>query len=112
MKPENLPRDVKVANARYQPAKAPAAYSVNETEQHSNHYNNQHNGSQKLHKNSSTAGKAGLNDAQQQFILKFCRQLASVIQACDQSESAEIEVGRRLVGTQQIKVKLSARREN
>jgi len=112
MKPENLPRDVKVANARYQPAKAPAAYSVNETEQHSNHYNNQHNGSQKLNKNSLPAGKAGLNEAQQQFILKFCRQLASVIQACDQSESAEIEVGRRLVGTQQIKVKLSARREN
>jgi len=59
-----------------------------------------------------TSDQAGLSPAQQQFILKFCRQLSSVIQACDQSESAEIEVGRRLIGKQQIKVKLSARRES
>jgi len=61
---------------------------------------------------SDTSDQAGLSTAQQQFILKFCRQLSSVIQACDQSESAEIEVGRRLIGKQQIKVKLSARRES
>ncbi len=54
----------------------------------------------------------GLNVVQQHFVLKFCRQLASVIQACDQSESAEIEVGRRHIGEHQVRVKLQARRKH
>ena len=54
---------------------------------------------------------SGLSQVQQQFVLRFCRQLASVIAACEQSESAEIEVGRRHVDTSQIKVKLQAERE-
>ena len=53
----------------------------------------------------------GLSQAQQQFVLKFCHQLASVIEACEQSESAEIEVGRRQINSSQIKVKLQAERE-
>lgn len=53
----------------------------------------------------------GLNSTQQQFILKFCRQLASVIKACEQSESAEIEVGHRAIGEKRIRVKLQAQRE-
>ena len=56
--------------------------------------------------------QAGLSSAQQQFVLKFCQQLASVIQACEQSESAEIEVGRRIVGTHKVKVKLRSERES
>ena len=53
----------------------------------------------------------GLSQVQQQFVLRFCRQLASVIAACEQSESAEIEVGRRQINTSQVKVKLQAERE-
>jgi len=53
----------------------------------------------------------GLSQVQQQFVLRFCRQLASVIAACEQSESAEIEVGRRHIDTSQVKVKLQAERE-
>ena len=53
-----------------------------------------------------------LKPEQQQFVLRFCRQLASVIQACEQSESAEIEVGHRRIGDQQIRIKLQAEREN
>lgn len=53
----------------------------------------------------------GLSTRQQQFVLKFCSQLASVIEACEQSESAEIEVGRRQINKKQIKVKLQAERE-
>ena len=49
---------------------------------------------------------------QQLFVLKFCRQLASVIQACEHSESAEIEIGRRHIGDQQVRVKLQADREH
>ncbi len=52
-----------------------------------------------------------LSATQQQFVLKFCSQLASVIEACEHSESAEIEVGRRQVDTKQVKVKLQAERE-
>ena len=52
-----------------------------------------------------------MNPKQQQFILKFCSQLASVIQACEHNESAEIEIGRRHVGKHQVKVKLMAERE-
>ena len=73
--------------------------------------NNKESSKDKFNQKDAT-DQAGLSAAQQQFILKFCRQLSSVIQACDQSESAEIEVGRRLIGKQQIKVKLSARRES
>ena len=53
----------------------------------------------------------GLSRVQQQFVLKFCRQLASVIAACEQSESAEIEVGRRHCDAGHVKVKLQAERE-
>ena len=53
----------------------------------------------------------GLSQVQQQFVLRFCRQLASVIAACEQSESAEIEVGRRQINASQVKVKLQAERE-
>ncbi len=56
-------------------------------------------------------GVEGLSARQQQFVLKFCSQLASVIEACEQSESAEIEVGRRQINRKQIKVKLQADRE-
>lgn len=52
-----------------------------------------------------------MNPKQQQFILKFCTQLASVIQACEHNESAEIEIGRRHIGKHQVKVKLRAERE-
>lgn len=52
-----------------------------------------------------------MNHKQQQFILKFCNQLASVIQACEHNESAEIEIGRRHVGKHQVRVKLLAERE-
>ncbi len=52
-----------------------------------------------------------MNPKQQQFILRFCQQLASVIQACEHNESAEIEIGRRHVGKHQVKVKLLAERE-
>jgi hypothetical protein len=52
-----------------------------------------------------------MNPKQQQFILRFCRQLASVIQACEHNESAEIELGRRHVGKHQVKVRLLAERE-
>jgi len=55
--------------------------------------------------------ETGLNAVQQQFVLRFCRQLASVIQACEHSESAEIEVGRRQIGARNIKVKLRSERE-
>ena len=110
MKPDNLPHNVKASDARDLQARGA------HTDKADQHTNDQHDNGP-LNKESTGNGKAttdqaGLNTAQQQFVLKFCRQLASVIQACDQSESAEIEVGRRLVGTQQIKVKLSARREN
>jgi len=54
---------------------------------------------------------SGLSQTQQQFVLRFCRQLASVIEACEQSESAEIEVGRRHINSSQVKVKLQAERE-
>jgi len=54
---------------------------------------------------------SGLSQTQQQFVLRFCRQLASVIEACEQSESAEIEVGRRHINACQVKVKLQAERE-
>ncbi len=57
------------------------------------------------------SGVEGLSARQQQFVLKFCSQLASVIEACEQSESAEIEVGRRQINRKQIKVKLQADRE-
>lgn len=64
------------------------------------------------HKNaSSQTGVEGLSASQQQFVLKFCNQLVSVIEACEQSESAEIEVGRRQINSRQIKVKLQAERE-
>lgn len=53
----------------------------------------------------------GLSKAQQQFVLRFCRQLASVIEACEQSETAEIEVGRRHIDSRLVKVKLQAERE-
>lgn len=56
-------------------------------------------------------GVDGLSKTQQQFVLKFCSQLASVIEACEHSESAEIEVGRRQINARQIKVKLQAERE-
>ncbi len=62
-------------------------------------------------KQTENAPSHGLNSVQQQFVLRFCRQLASVIQACNQSESAEIEVGRRHIGAQQVRVKLQAKRE-
>jgi len=52
-----------------------------------------------------------MNPKQQQFILKFCSQLASVIEACKQHDSAEIEVGRRQVDNYQVVVKLLAERE-
>jgi len=61
--------------------------------------------------NNAADAISGLSVAQQQFVLKFCRQLASVITACEQSESAEIEVGRRQINNRQIKVKLQAERE-
>jgi len=65
--------------------------------------------------NSAAGDQNGLSAVQQQFVLKFCRQLASVIQACEHSETAEIEIGRRHIsaqqGTQQIRVKLQAMRE-
>lgn len=54
---------------------------------------------------------SGLSAVQQQFVLKFCRQLVSVIEACEQCESAEIEVGRRQINKHQIKIKLLAERE-
>lgn len=53
-----------------------------------------------------------LKPEQQQFVLRFCKQLASVIQACEQSESAEIEIGCRRSGDQQVRIKLQAEREN
>ncbi len=59
----------------------------------------------------SSNQSSGLSPVQQQFVLRFCRQLASVIAACEQSESAEIEVGRRHIDSSQIKVKLQAERE-
>jgi len=52
-----------------------------------------------------------LNPVQQQFVLKFCRQLVSVIQACEHSEAAEIELGRRHIDDQHITVKLQAKRQ-
>lgn len=59
----------------------------------------------------SNTASEGLSLVQQQFVLRFCRQLASVIEACELSESAEIEVGRRCIDTSQITVKLQAERE-
>lgn len=48
---------------------------------------------------------------QQQFILKFCWQLAKVVEACKHNQTAEIEVGRRRSGNKQIRVKLLAERD-
>ena len=61
--------------------------------------------------NPDSDNTGGLSQIQQQFVLRFCRQLASVIVACEQSESAEIEVGRRHIDASQVKVKLQAERE-
>jgi len=52
-----------------------------------------------------------LKHKQQQFILKFCWQLAKVVEACKHSEAAEIEIGRRRAGNKQIRVKLLAERD-
>jgi len=61
--------------------------------------------------NKSTQSKSTLQHRQQQFILKFCWQLAKVVEACKHSETAEIEIGRRRAGKKQIRVKLLAERD-
>lgn len=52
-----------------------------------------------------------LNEAQQQLVLKFCRQLVSVIEACEQSESTENEAGHRQINSHPIKAKPQAERK-
>lgn len=80
---------------------APAGDSV-----HNHGGGNHHKGSSEEHQPDN-----GLSAVQQQFVLRFCRQLASVIAACEQSESAEIEIGRRRIDSSPVKVKLQAERE-
>ena len=106
MKTNNSPLEVNTKNASSQYSKSPASETRKDSYSH-----NSHKGSINNEFTRDKIDQSGLSSAQQQFILKFCRQLSSVIQACDQSESAEIEVGRRLIGKQQIKVKLNASRE-
>jgi len=89
MKPENSPHDVRTSNAR--DLQARDTHSTDKTDQHTNHCSglNDNGKPNKKSTGKATTDQTGLNAAQQQFVLKFCRQLASVIQACDQKTTTQ-----------------------